>query len=131
MGLSLGGYIIPYFFIYQPAILMQSESILMILRVLITVLIAMFFIEAGVFGYFLKPTSLLERTLFVVGGLLLLSSTWQTDVIGFGLVALAIIGHLFFPNIPVIGKRSPEPQKVDFSKLSWKDSENTFDLTSG
>jgi len=43
MGLSLGGYIIPYYFIYQPAILMEG-SLWVTLRIVITVIIAMFFI---------------------------------------------------------------------------------------
>jgi TRAP transporter 4TM/12TM fusion protein len=128
MGLSLGGYIIPYYFIYQPAILMNAGSLLMTLRVLITVIIAMFFIEVGVFGYFRKPTSVLERIMFVAGGFLLLSSTWQTDVIGFGIVALAVVLHLFLPNLPVIGKRPSDVQKIDLTQLTWDENESLLDL---
>lgn len=128
MGLSLGGYIIPYFFIYQPAILMQGGGFMETVRILVTVVIAMFFIEAGVFGYFLKTTSLLERILFIAGGLFLLSSTLQTDIIGLSLVALAIMSHCFWPNIPFIGKRPEEPPKVDLSKIRWDDNESIINL---
>jgi len=119
MGLSLGGYIIPYFFIYQPAIT---------LWIVITVIIAMFFIEAGVFGYFLKPTSLLERLLFVGGGLFLLSSTLLTDVIGIALVGVGIISHLFVPNIPFLGKRPEELPRVDLDKIDWGDGDSILDM---
>jgi len=128
MGLSLGGYIIPYFFIYQPAILMQGGTVLGTLWIVITVIIAMFFIEAGVFGYFLKPTSLLERLLFVGGGLFLLSSTLLTDVIGIALVGVGIISHLFVPNIPFLGKRPEELPRVDLDKIDWGDGDSILDM---
>ncbi len=128
MGLSLGGYIIPYFFIYQPAILMQGGTVLGTLWIVITVIIAMFFIEAGVFGYFLKPTSLLERLLFVGGGLFLLSSTLLTDVIGLALVGVGIISHQFVPNIPFFGKRPEELPRVDLDKIDWGDGDSILDM---
>lgn len=130
MGLSLGGYIIPYFFIYQPAILMQAGT-LSIIRVLFTVIIAMFFIEAGVFGYLKKPATLLERLLFIVGGLFLLNSTWLTDLLGFSLVCASLILHYFVPYIPVIGKRPEDVDKVDLSHLQWDKKENIMDLQAG
>jgi len=107
---------------------MQGGELIDTVRILVTVIIAMFFIEAGVFGYFLKTTSLLERILFVTGGLFLLSSTLQTDIIGLSLVALAIMSHCFWPNIPFIGKRPEEPQKVDLSKIKWDDNESIINL---
>jgi TRAP transporter 4TM/12TM fusion protein len=130
MGLSLGGYIIPYFFIYQPAILMQAGT-LRIIRVVVTVVIAMFFIEAGVFGYLKKPATLLERLLFIIGGLFLLNSSSLTDIIGFSLVAVGMISHYFVPYIPVIGKRPEEIKKVDLSHLQWNKNDNIMDLQAG
>ena len=124
MGLSLGGYIIPYYFIYQPAILMEG-SLWVTLRIVITVIIAMFFIEAGVFGYFTKPASWLERILFVFGGLLLMGARFTTDIIGLVMVVLAIGSHLFLPEIPLIGKRPAPAKMVDLSEIQWdeKDTE--------
>ena len=130
MGLSLGGYIIPYFFIYQPAILMQA-GVLSIIRILITVIIAMFFIEAGVFGYLKKPATLLERLLFILGGLFLLNSTWLTDLLGFGLVGISLVLHYFVAHIPVVGKRPADVDKVDLSHLHWSKDENIMDLQAG
>ena len=124
MGLSLGGYIIPFFFIYQPAILMQGGTVLGTLWIVITVIIAMFFIEAGVFGYFLKPTSSLERLLFVGGGLFLLSSTMITDVIGITLVCVGILSHHFAPDIPFVGKRPAEAALVDLDEIEWGEGDS-------
>ena len=107
---------------------MQGGGVLDTVRILVTVIIAMFFIEAGVFGYFLKPTSWLERIFFIAGGLFLLSSTLQTDIIGLSLVGLAIMSHCLWPNIPFIGKRPEEPQKVDLSEIKWDDNESILNL---
>jgi TRAP transporter 4TM/12TM fusion protein len=130
MGLSLGGYIIPYFFIYQPAILMQAGT-LSIIRVLITVVIAMFIIEAGVFGYLKKPATVIERVLFIIGGLFLLNSTLLTDVIGVSLVGIGLVLHYFVPYIPIIGKRAKDVEKVNLSNLQWDNEENIMDLQAG
>jgi TRAP transporter 4TM/12TM fusion protein len=130
MGLSLGGYIIPYFFIYQPAILMQAGT-LSIIRVLFTVVIAMFIIEAGVFGYLKKPATLIERLLFIIGGLFLLNSTLLTDLLGVSLVGVGLILHYFVPYIPIIGRRAADIEKVDLSHLQWDKNENIMDLQAG
>jgi TRAP transporter 4TM/12TM fusion protein len=128
MGLSLGGYIIPYFFIYQPAILMQGGSVAGILWIVFTVIVAMFFIEAGVFGYFLKPASLPERLLFVAGGLFLLSSTLVTDVIGFALVAVGILSHRLLPDIPFFGRRPEELPRVNLEEIDWGDGNSIANM---
>ena len=130
MGLSLGGYIIPYFFINQPAILMQGDT-LKILRVLVTVIIAMFFIEAGVFGYFTRPTTLIERLLFVAGGLFMLSSTLATDIIGFSLVGVALLLHFFVSHIPLVGVRPKDVEKVDLSNVRWDADDNIMNMQAG
>jgi TRAP transporter 4TM/12TM fusion protein len=122
MGLSLGGYIIPYYFIYQPAILMQGE-IWTTLRVVATVIIAMFFIEAGVFGYLRRPSTWLERILFIAGGLGLMGARLITDVIGLALVGLAVLSHWFMPDIPVVGTRPAEKPMVDLSKIQWDEAD--------
>jgi TRAP transporter 4TM/12TM fusion protein len=128
MGLSLGGYIIPYFFIYQPAILMQGGGVMSTLWIVFTVMIAMFFIEAGVFGYFLKPTSLPERLFFVAGGLFLLSSTMVTDIIGLALVAAGILSHQFMPDVPFFGNRPEEFPRIDLEEIDWGDGKSIADM---
>ncbi|MBN2437215.1 MAG: TRAP transporter fused permease subunit [Deltaproteobacteria bacterium] len=118
MGLSLGGYIVPYFFIFQPAILMEG-TVMESLRVLIGCMVAMFFIEAATFGHIKRPTTVLERFLFFGGGLLLMSSSLMTDFIGFVLVGIGLLSHFFLPvsPIPLICKRAEQAPLVEMDKL--------------
>ncbi len=124
MGLSIGGYIIPYYFIYQPAILMKG-GLFITLGIVAAVVIAMFFIEAGVFGYLKRPASWPERILFLAGGGFLMKFSLRTVIIGLICLTIATISQYFMPNIPIIGKRPAERTPVDLSKIKWdkKDTE--------
>jgi len=104
--LGIGGYIIPFYFLFQPALLMNAPP-LDIIRVLISAMIAMFVIEACVMGYFRKPATVIERILYGASGLFLLHPGFYTDVIGIALVAIGILCESYLPYIPIIGKRTP------------------------
>src|SRR4030042_5875392 len=90
MSLCLGAYLIPFTFVFYPALLMQGEPIDIIYTTL-TAVMGVLFVSAGVFGYFLKPTNILERLLFITGGLLLFKPGLSTDLIGAALIATGII----------------------------------------
>ncbi len=94
MGLNIGGYIIPYYFIYQPAIL-THENFLTAALLFVLMIIAMFFIEAGIFGYLQKPASWLERILFIVGGMFFMKCSLITIVIGLACLTFSISSHMF------------------------------------
>lgn len=93
--LSIAAYVIPYFFVFEPAFLMQGSSFDILGKALLAI-IAMFPIEAGIIGHFLKPTTPLERFLFIFGGLGMLHPSWSTDLIGVALVVLGLISQKFF-----------------------------------
>jgi len=112
MGLSLGGYIVPYYFIYEPAFLLEGAA-LRLLRVAIGCIVAIFFIEAAAFGYIKRPATWLERLLFFAGGLLLMSSTMTTDIIGGGIILAGLASHLYLPELPLVGKRRPQVAFID------------------
>ena len=90
MSLCLGAYLIPFTFVFYPALLMQGEPIDIIYTTL-TAVMGVLFVSAGVFGYFLKPTNILERLLFITGGLLLFKPGLSTDLIGAAMIATGII----------------------------------------
>jgi TRAP transporter 4TM/12TM fusion protein len=86
MTLCLGAYLIPFTFVFYPALLMKG-SLGDILSTTFTACLGVLCLSAGIFGYFLRPTNLLERLLFIGGGLLLFKPGLTTDVIGAVLIA--------------------------------------------
>lgn len=117
MRLCIAAYIVPYFFVFSPALLMQGEP-LYILLCAVTALAAMFFIEAGAGGYFIKPTTILERLLLIAGGLALIQPGLVTDGIGLALIASAWFSQKVMPPIPVIGTRAASPSTSEGEKLN-------------
>ncbi len=103
MKLGIGGYIMPFFFVFVPAYLMKANPS-DVLFVFIGAFAAMFAIEAGVLGYFTKPNTPVERILYIAGGLVMMAPGYWT-FIGLGIFTLAYLLERFNVEIPVIGKR--------------------------
>jgi TRAP transporter 4TM/12TM fusion protein len=89
MRLSIAAYIVPFIFAFKPEYLMQGKPLIILLHFLMGV-VAMFPIAAGALGYFLKPTNLLDRLLFMIGGLAMLHPSILTDLFGLLLVAIGL-----------------------------------------
>ena len=92
MSLCLGAYLIPFTFVFYPALLMQGEFWDIIYTTL-TAVLGVYFVSAGVFGYLIKPTNILERLILMAGGLLLFIPGVSTDLIGAVLVALGYLSQ--------------------------------------
>ncbi len=90
MSLCLGAYLIPFTFVFYPALLMEGEPWDIIYTTL-TAALGVYFVSAGVFGYLTKPANILERLLLLSGGLLLFIPGVTTDLIGAGLAVLAFV----------------------------------------
>lgn len=108
MRLGIGGYIIPFYFIYNPSLLFEG-SWWSILYAGVGAVLAMFAIEAGVMGFFHKPATPLERILYIVGGLLLLDPNPVTDVVGLLVFGLGYLSERFEFHLPVLGRRPLPP----------------------
>lgn len=102
--LGIGGYIIPFYFIANPALLFQGSAT-EILWVTASAVVAMFAIEAGMMGFLRKPATPLERILYVAGGLLLLYPDPLTDTLGLTLVGLGYLSERLEFHPPIFGKR--------------------------
>jgi TRAP-type uncharacterized transport system fused permease subunit len=103
MKLGIGGYIMPFFFIFVPAYLIKGPA-WEIIFIFIGAFIAMFAIEAGVLGYWRKPSTPIERVLYLVGGLIMMAPGYWT-FIGISIFLLGILLEKFDVQIPIIGKR--------------------------
>lgn len=106
--LGIGGYIVPFYFIYNPSLLFVG-SWSKILWVSLAAIAAMFAIEAGVMGFLRKSSTPLERILYIAGGLFLLHPDPITDAIGAILFALGYLSERFDFHLPVLGRRPLPP----------------------
>jgi TRAP transporter 4TM/12TM fusion protein len=90
--LAIAAFIIPYMFVYNPAMLMVDATILEIVWVTLTALTGMYALSAGLVGYWYKKLSWIERLITLAAGALLIIPEGMTDVFGFVLfvVMLAI-----------------------------------------
>ncbi len=95
MGLCIAAYLIPYFFVFNTALLMEG-SLFSILTTSLTAVAGTLFLSTAVAGYFKIKAGPLERILFAVGGGFLLHPGWITNGIGLVLVGLALLSHMVF-----------------------------------
>ena len=92
--LAIGAFIVPYIFALNPAMLFVDTTAGEVILIVITSLIGMFGVAAGLEGYMLRKTSWWERLLSVAGGLLLIYPGLVTDVVGLVLVGLVLVVQL-------------------------------------
>ena len=89
--LAIGAFIVPYVFALNPAMLFVDTTAGEVILIVITSLIGMFGVAAGLEGYMFRKAAWWERLLSVAGGLLLIYPGVVTDIIGLVLVGLVVI----------------------------------------
>src|SRR5690625_533624 len=80
--LAIAAFIIPYMFVLEPALLMIDTNILEITFILLSAIIGMIAIGAGMIGYWYTSLHWVERIISTIGGLLLIYPGLYTDGIG-------------------------------------------------
>jgi TRAP transporter 4TM/12TM fusion protein len=91
MRFGWSSYIVPFLFVYSPAILMQG-SVVDIVAVTATSLFGIWLICAAMTGYFTRVLSVPSRFLFALAGIMLLSPHQASELMLWINVAGAIIG---------------------------------------
>lgn len=86
--LAIAAFIIPYMFVFNPALLMIDSSFFEIIWVTFTAIIGMVAIGAGIIGYWYRKCNLIERLIIVATGLLLIFPETITDIVGMALFAI-------------------------------------------
>ena len=93
--LAVVAFIIPFFFVYQPALLFQG-SFSAVVVAFATALVGVIALSGALTRYlFVRDLTLAEATLLGAGGLLLLYPENYSDVIGFVLVLPSLIATVF------------------------------------
>lgn len=92
MRLGIVKYIVPFFFVYEPALIMQGQP-MEIVYAFITCLIGIFLLAGGLEGYMIGfgKLSYLNRSLCIVSGFLIALPNISTDLISFVIVAISLI----------------------------------------
>ncbi|SEJ60505.1 TRAP transporter, 4TM/12TM fusion protein [Bhargavaea ginsengi] len=88
--LAIAAFIIPYMFVYNPAMLMIDASVLEIVWVTATALAGMIAVGAGFVGFWYRKLNWLERILALVAGGMLIFPEGMTDVFGFALFVILL-----------------------------------------
>ncbi|WP_428908050.1 TRAP transporter permease [Niallia sp. Krafla_26] len=81
--LGLAGFIIPFIFVLEPALLMEG-SIIAIIYSTLTALVGLVSLSAGIIGWFINRTTFLERILLIGFGLGMIYPGVVSDIIGIG-----------------------------------------------
>lgn len=89
--LAIAAFLVPYIFVLNPQMLLFNVTAIDMIWMLITSLVGIIGVAAGVIGWFLTNMTWWERLLSAVGGLLLIVPGIVTDVAGIGLVGLVLI----------------------------------------
>jgi TRAP-type uncharacterized transport system fused permease subunit len=105
MKIGAAGFIVPFMFIYEPALLMIG-SWTAIVTAFLTASFGIILFAAGLHGYFITAASPWQRALLIAGGLLLIDPTVVTDVIG-ATIAAAVAATQW------LGRHEPAMKRED------------------
>ena len=93
--LAIAAFIVPYILAMNPVmVLVDVTGPLQIAGIVVTSLIGIFGVSAGLAGYFLDFMNWPQRILAIVGGLMLIDPSVTTDIIGIVLVALVLVWQM-------------------------------------
>ncbi|WP_369802894.1 TRAP transporter permease [Sporosarcina sp. P20a] len=80
--LAIAAFIIPYMFVFNPAMLMLDSSVTEIVWVTLTAIVGMVAIGAGIIGYWYSKLNWIMRIITIGTGMLLIYPETMTDIIG-------------------------------------------------
>ncbi len=90
--LALAGFILPFMWVYNPALLLQGDPTRVGIAV-VTATIGIVALAAAVQGYLFGHALRYERVILLAAALMLIVPGWRTDLIGGSLIAAAIISR--------------------------------------
>ena len=91
--LAVAAFLIPFVFVLEPSLLLQG-TLLELVPALATLVLGMMAIAAGLAGYFFGRTTGPERTLLLVGGVLMVYPMVVVSVVGLVLAGVAVVLQL-------------------------------------
>jgi TRAP-type uncharacterized transport system fused permease subunit len=97
--LALAAFIIPYMFVYSPAMLLynvdnSANFALVVVNIIVSALLGMFGVATGLSGYIVTKMNILQRLMGVAGGLCLIKPGIYTDIAGLVLIGIVVAWQL-------------------------------------
>lgn len=89
--LAIAAFIIPYIFVFSPELLLVNVTFFHLVFILITSIIGIISVAAGLTGFFKTKMNTLERILFVGGGIMMVTTSLVVNVI-----AAVVLGGVMF-----------------------------------
>jgi TRAP-type uncharacterized transport system fused permease subunit len=99
----LAGFLLPYMFVYNNSLLLMGSAVNIGLSIL-TSIIGVICLGAGIIGYLVKRTMIYDRILMFGAAFLLIKPGLITDVVGLLCVAITIFIQLRKPEGPMLDK---------------------------
>lgn len=88
--LAIAAFIIPYIFVFNPALLLIDTTPIQVVQVTITSFVGMVAISGGMIGYIMRDMGVITRVISVATGILLISPDTVTDLVGLAIVGVII-----------------------------------------
>ncbi len=94
--IAIAAFIIPYVFAFNPDLLLVGGSFTQAIGILISALIGMTGVAAGMEGFMIAPLKPYERVFCIAGGITLIIPGLLTDIIGVCLIGLVLLRQTVF-----------------------------------
>lgn len=91
MKLSMAGFIVPYMFVYNKALLLQGTGLAEGLMVTVTAIIGVVMLGSAAEGYFFARMPLPLRVILFAAALMLISANMLQDVVGLAVIAVVLM----------------------------------------
>jgi TRAP-type uncharacterized transport system fused permease subunit len=85
--IGAAGFIVPFMFVYEPALMMIGDWPTIIWRTLAS-MFGILLLAAGLHGYLIRRAAMWERAVLIAAAFCLVKPSWETDIAGFALFAV-------------------------------------------
>jgi len=90
--LAIAGFVVPYFFVYNPNLLLGFAPFnLNIMITIIISIVSIYFLGTAMMNWLFTNMTLIERLIVLAGSLLLITAKLYTGLIGFSLISLGCL----------------------------------------
>jgi TRAP transporter 4TM/12TM fusion protein len=93
MRVAAPAYIVPFMFVYEPALLMIGDPVV-ILGSVVTATIGAILLAGSLFGYLIGPCKRWHQVLLFAAAMCLIKPGWETDIIGLAMLLPVLASQL-------------------------------------